>query len=76
MGIERNHSRLHPWQGVIRKLYAIGCAGCSFEDQGEFPDLKSAKRFWRQQGWHQWKLLWYCEGCASGRMANGQRETD
>jgi len=76
MEIERNPSKLYPWQGVIQKLYTIGCAGCSFEDQGKFPDLKSAMRYWRQQGWHQQQSLWYCETCHPGRVANGPREPD
>jgi len=69
--IERENLGLHPWQGVIRRLYAIGCAGCFHEDDGEFRDVRDAEQFWRRHGWHRRNTLWYCRDC--GEESNDDR---
>ena len=54
---------VYPWQGTIRRQYAIGCAHCSAEDTVEIPSKTGAIRFWRNQGWHTVHGLWCCRDC-------------
>lgn len=57
------------WQGVIRKMYHIGCAACRAEDEVQFSNLALAEDYWRKQGWHQRKGLWYCPDCGNAKEA-------
>jgi hypothetical protein len=54
----------NPWQGVIRKCYAIGCARCSTEDQLEQRTYDECVRQWRREGWSKTSADgWVCRHC-------------